>query len=127
MTARKSRCYSRAAWHGAVAAALEVDGGTGEVRIFDMAVAADAGKAIHYRSACRQIEGGAIVGVGMGLFERLEYGDDALRIGRTLQCRFPLFSDVPSPEQSHTLPFTPEKILEAVAAAPTGAKDGRDA
>ena len=148
---------------GAVAAAVEVDKETGEVRILDMAVVADAGKAIHYPSARGQVEGGAIMGVGMGLFENLEYSDDALLSGRTFQYRLPLFSDLPSPERFHaalienedgpgpfgskgiaqttigcgapaignaihdalgvyvdSLPYTPEKILRALAALPPG-------
>ena len=149
---------------GAVAVAVEVDKETGEVRILDMAVVADAGKAIHYPSARGQIEGGAIMGVGMGLFEILEYGDDALLSGRTFQYRLPLFSDLPSPERFHaalienedgpgpfgskgiaqttigcgapaignaiqdalgveldSLPYTPEKILRALAVLPSDA------
>ncbi len=80
---------------GAAAAEVEVDRETGEVRLLQYSLVADAGRALHYVSACRNIEGGAIIGLGISLFEDLVYQDGQLQNADPFQYRLPLMSDVP--------------------------------
>jgi CO/xanthine dehydrogenase Mo-binding subunit len=81
---------------GAAAAEVEVDLDTGEVRVARYAAVADAGKAIHYLSAQRQVEGGIVMGLGNALFEELRYEEGQLQNADAFQYRLPLLRDVPS-------------------------------
>ncbi len=80
---------------GAVSVEVEVDLETGEVRVLQLSAVADAGKALHYRSSQGQVEGGAIMGLGLGLFEELQYRDGELRNAHPLQYRLALLGDMP--------------------------------
>jgi CO/xanthine dehydrogenase Mo-binding subunit len=80
---------------GAAAAEVEVDRDTGEVRVLQYAMASDAGKTIHHVSAQRQIEGGAIMGLGNALFEEVRYEEGQLLNADPFQYRLPLLRDVP--------------------------------
>ncbi|HEY7061503.1 MAG TPA: xanthine dehydrogenase family protein molybdopterin-binding subunit [Chloroflexota bacterium] len=80
---------------GAAAAEVEVDTDTGEVRVLQYAAASDAGKTIHHTSAQRQIEGGAIMGLGNALFEEVRYEEGQLMNADPFQYRLPLLRDVP--------------------------------
>ena len=80
---------------GAAAAEVEVDTDTGEVRVLQYAAASDAGKTIHHMSAQRQIEGGAIMGLGNALFEEVRYEEGQLMNADPFQYRLPLLRDVP--------------------------------
>ncbi len=80
---------------GVAAAEVEVDTDTGEVRVLQYAAVADAGKTIHRTSAQRQIEGGAIMGLGNALFEELRYEEGQLQNADAFQYRLPLLRDVP--------------------------------
>jgi len=80
---------------GAAAAEVEVDLETGEVRVIQFAAVADAGKAVHYQSAKRQIEGGAVMGFGIALFEEMLYQDGQLLNADAFQYRLPLMRDMP--------------------------------
>jgi CO/xanthine dehydrogenase Mo-binding subunit len=81
---------------GVAAVEVEVDTQTGEVRILQYAAVADAGKTIHRTSAQRQIEGGAIMGIGNALFEELRYEEGQLLNADAFQYRLPLLRDVPA-------------------------------
>jgi CO/xanthine dehydrogenase Mo-binding subunit len=80
---------------GIGAAEVEVDRETGEVRLLQYCAVADAGKLIHYHSAKGQIEGGAVMSVGMGLYEELIYQEGQLQNADPFQYRLPLMSDIP--------------------------------
>ncbi len=82
---------------GAAAAEVEVDRETGEVRIVRYSAVADAGTAIHYPSARGQVEGGAVLGLGLALFEEMLYQDGQLQNGDPFQYRLPLMRDLPRP------------------------------
>lgn len=77
------------------AAEVEVDCETGEFRVLQFSVVADAGKAIHYPSAKGQVEGGAVMGLGHALFEEVVYQDGQLLNGHLSQYRLPVMADIP--------------------------------
>lgn len=80
---------------GAAAVEVEVDRETGEIRVLQYSLVADAGKALHHISAARNIEGGAIMGLGISLFEELLYQDGQLQNADAFQYRLPLLGDIP--------------------------------
>lgn len=80
---------------GAAAAEVEVDTDTGEVRVLQYAILADAGTVIHYDAARGQLEGGAVMGFGLALFEELRYEDGQLQNADAFQYRLPLMRDIP--------------------------------
>ncbi|MBI2348520.1 MAG: xanthine dehydrogenase family protein molybdopterin-binding subunit [Deltaproteobacteria bacterium] len=77
------------------AAEVEIDCETGEIRVLQFSVVADAGKAIHYPSAKGQVEGGAVMGFGHALFEEVVYQDGQLLNGHPSQYRLPVMADIP--------------------------------
>ncbi|HEX6510922.1 MAG TPA: molybdopterin cofactor-binding domain-containing protein, partial [Chloroflexota bacterium] len=81
---------------GAAAAEVEVDRQTGEVRLVRYCAVGDAGKAIHYASARGQLEGGAVLGLGLALFEEMLYQEGQLVNGDPFQYRLPLMRDLPA-------------------------------
>jgi CO/xanthine dehydrogenase Mo-binding subunit len=80
---------------GAAAAEVEIDPDTGEVRVLRYCAVADVGKAIHRTSAIRQVEGGAIMGLGLALYEELKYTDEGLANGNGWYYRIPTIVDLP--------------------------------
>jgi CO/xanthine dehydrogenase Mo-binding subunit len=80
---------------GAAAVEVEVDRETGEVRLVRYAAVADAGKALHYPSAKAQVEGGAVLGVGLTMLEEMVYQDGQLQNGDPFQYRLPQMRDQP--------------------------------
>ncbi len=80
---------------GAAAAEVEVDLDTGETRLLQLAVVADVGKALHYGAARTQAEGGAVMGIGLSLFEDLVYEEEQLLNADPFQYRLPLMRDIP--------------------------------
>jgi CO/xanthine dehydrogenase Mo-binding subunit len=72
-----------------------VDRDTGEVKLLQFCAVADAGKALHRLSALRQAEGGAVLGLGVTLFEELIYTDGQLQNADPFQYRMPLMGDFP--------------------------------
>jgi CO/xanthine dehydrogenase Mo-binding subunit len=84
------------AWTPGVAAAeVEVDRETGEISVLQYAILADAGKILHYNAARGQLEGGAIMGFGLALFEELRYEEGQVQNADAFQYRLPLMRDVP--------------------------------
>lgn len=81
---------------GAAAVEIEVDMDTGEVRLLRLCGVGDAGKAIHHMSARRQIEGGAVLGIGLSLFEDTIYADGHLQNGHVRSYRLPTIGDMPA-------------------------------
>jgi len=74
---------------------VEVDRETGEIRLLQFAIAVDAGKVLHYRSAAGQLESGVIMGIGATLSEELHYGEGQLLNADAFQYRLPLMKDLP--------------------------------
>jgi CO/xanthine dehydrogenase Mo-binding subunit len=80
---------------GAAAVELEVDRDTGEVRLLRYAAEADVGKVLHQASARGQVEGGAVLGIGLALYEEMLYQEDELQNGDAFQYRLPAMRDLP--------------------------------
>ncbi len=80
---------------GAMAVEVEVDTRTGEIRIPRMCAVADAGRALHRTSSIRQVEGGAIMGIGLALYEELHYTEAGLANGDGWSYRVATAADVP--------------------------------
>ena len=79
----------------AAAVEIEVDRETGEVRLLQFAIAVDAGKVLHHRSAAGQLESGVIMGIGATLTEELHYEEGQLLNADAFQYRLPLMKDTP--------------------------------
>lgn len=77
------------------AAEVEVDCETGEFRVLQFSVIADAGKTLHYLSAKAQVDGGAVMGFGHALFEEVIYQDGQLQNGDPFQYKLPVMRDIP--------------------------------
>jgi CO/xanthine dehydrogenase Mo-binding subunit len=77
------------------AAEVEVDCETGEFRVLQFAVIADAGKTLHHLSAKAQVDGGAVMGFGHSLFEEVVYQDGQMQNGDPFQYRLPVMGDIP--------------------------------
>jgi CO/xanthine dehydrogenase Mo-binding subunit len=77
------------------AAEVEVDCETGEFRVLQFAVIADAGKTLHHLSAKAQVDGGAVMGFGHSMFEEVVYQDGQLQNGDPFQYRLPVMGDIP--------------------------------
>lgn len=100
--------------YAATAAEVEVDPETGQVAVMRLVSAADAGKAINPLACVQQIDGAAIMGLGMALMEEVVFDG-----GRTLN---PTFLDYKLPT-SLDLPPTDALIVESGhAEGPYGAK-----
>ncbi|MPZ12986.1 MAG: molybdopterin-dependent oxidoreductase [Chloroflexi bacterium] len=80
---------------GVAAAEVDVDRDTGEISVLRYAILAEAGKILHYNSARGQLEGGAVMGFGLALFEELRYEDGQVQNADAFQYRLPLMRDVP--------------------------------
>lgn len=100
--------------YAAEAVEVAVDPETGQVQLTRLVSAADAGKAINPLNCVQQIEGSAVLGVGMALMEELAFDG-----GRTLN---PTFLDYKLPTLVD-LPETEAVIVESGhAEGPYGAK-----
>jgi CO/xanthine dehydrogenase Mo-binding subunit len=81
---------------------LDVDEGTGQVRIKRLVSVADVGKAIHPEGCVGQEEGAAMMGIGHTLFEQMVYDANGQLLNPNLvDYRVPSFNDVP--EEFHTV------------------------
>jgi CO/xanthine dehydrogenase Mo-binding subunit len=100
---------------GAAAVEVEVDVETGAVRLLRLCGVADAGKAIHHLSARRQVEGGAVLGIGVSLFEDVIYADGRMQNGHVRNYRLPTIADMPAD-------FTSLLVEKGDGPGPFGAK-----
>ena len=84
------------AWeYGWGAAEVEVDEQTGLIKVLQLVVSGDAGRAIN-PAVCRgQDEGSAVMGLGGALFETMLYDGATLANGNALTYRVPLATDLP--------------------------------
>jgi CO/xanthine dehydrogenase Mo-binding subunit len=80
-------------WAGAE---VEVDPGTGQVKVLKLVVSSDTGRSIHPLICKGQEDGAAVMGYGQALFERMSYNSegDLLNID-PLVYRVPLAEDLP--------------------------------
>jgi carbon-monoxide dehydrogenase large subunit len=81
---------------GALAALVEVDTGTGEVEVIDVAICEDVGKLINPKLAEGQIQGGIVHALGEVLLEEMDYDENGgLRNGTLVDYHLPTSADVP--------------------------------
>ncbi|MBK8021175.1 MAG: xanthine dehydrogenase family protein molybdopterin-binding subunit [Chloroflexi bacterium] len=80
------------------AAEVEVDPGTGEVRVTRYVAAHDIGFAISPVYAAGQIHGGVVQGIGMALMEQIQYRDGVVLNPSWTDYKLPTMSDVPDIE-----------------------------
>lgn len=80
---------------GTHACDVEVDRETGEVRILQYAACHDVGQAINRQSVEGQIEGGAVMGIGYALSERIVYAEGINLTGLFAQYLIPSGLEVP--------------------------------
>ena len=100
--------------YGAQAVELEVDKETGVVKILKMVSAHDAGCTINPLTLDGQIVGGAVMGMGYALYERIQFED-----GRVTN---PSFMDYKIPS-SHEIPeIVPIRVEVPLPEGPFGAK-----
>ena len=84
------------ATNGVQAALVEVDVGTGLVRVLDYWVADDCGRVINPMLVDEQIRGGVVQGIGAALFEHCRYSDDGQLINGSLaDYNLPLATEMP--------------------------------
>jgi CO/xanthine dehydrogenase Mo-binding subunit len=62
---------------------VEVDVGTGQIRLLDYAIAYDVGRAVNPRLVQGQLVGGLAQGVGGAMLEEFVYGDDGQMLSGT--------------------------------------------
>jgi CO/xanthine dehydrogenase Mo-binding subunit len=80
---------------GWAAAEVEVDGGTGAIRVCKLVVAADAGRAIDLAKCNGQVFGAAVQGLGQALFECLRFEGAEPVNASPRRYRVPLARDIP--------------------------------
>ncbi len=99
---------------GAARAVVEVDAELGLVRVVQLAVAQDVGRAINPQSVEGQIEGGSAQGLGLALMEEIELADGRMRNASFTDYLMPTTLDMP--------PVVSELIEEPEPGVPYGAK-----
>jgi CO/xanthine dehydrogenase Mo-binding subunit len=93
----------------AQAAEVEVDPDTGEVTLTGFAIAQDAGFAINPASVEGQMQGGSSQGLGLALWEEMQYDDQGrLLNGNLLDYRLPTARDLP-PIETHIVEVASEE------------------
>lgn len=80
---------------GAAACEVEVDSGTGQVKVLRYVSSSDVGRAINPQTCEGQEEGAVMMGFGHSLSEKLIYADGQLLNGNLVDYRIPTFDDVP--------------------------------
>lgn len=100
--------------YAAVGIELDVDADTGQVTVTRMASAADAGKAINPLACVQQIDGAAIMGLGMAMMEEVAFDG-----GRTLN---PTFLDYKLPTTLDAPPTDAIIVESGHDEGPYGAK-----
>jgi 4-hydroxybenzoyl-CoA reductase subunit alpha len=82
--------------YAALVVEVEVDEDTGEVRVIDVWVAHDCGRAINPLSVEGQVQGSVWMGMGQALGEETEYGGGGLPLrANFLDYRFPTIAESP--------------------------------
>lgn len=74
---------------------IELDKETGQVEIIDYAAAVDCGTPINRNLARVQTEGGIVQGIGIALFENIQYSDDGMMMNNSfMQYKIPTRIDM---------------------------------
>jgi 4-hydroxybenzoyl-CoA reductase subunit alpha len=76
-------------------AEVEVDPGTGEVKIIELVVADDCGTPINRKSVEGQIMSQAVMGIGDALFEEIQFKNGVVMNPNLLEYRVPTANDIP--------------------------------
>lgn len=84
--------------YAATAAEVEVDPDTGQVRLTRLVSAGDAGKAINPLACVQQIEGSAVLGIGMALMEEVAFDGGRTLNPTFLDYKLPTLADMPQTE-----------------------------
>lgn len=107
---------------------IELDKETGHVEILDYAAVVDCGTVVNPNLATIQVEGGLGQGIGMTLFENIQYSDNGvLRNNSLMQYKIPTRRDVGTlrvefkPSYEPTGPFGVKSIGEIVINTPAPA------
>jgi CO/xanthine dehydrogenase Mo-binding subunit len=99
---------------GAARAVVEVDQDLGLVRVVQLAVAQDVGKAINPQSVAGQIEGGSAQGLGLAVMEEVALVDGQVKNASFTDYLIPTILDMP--------PVISEMVEEPEPGLPYGAK-----
>jgi CO/xanthine dehydrogenase Mo-binding subunit len=99
---------------GAARAVVEVDTELGLVRVVQLVVAQDVGRALNPQSVEGQIEGGSAQGVGLALMEEIELKDGQIKNASFTDYLLPTTLDMP--------PVVSEMVEEPEPGVPYGAK-----
>jgi carbon-monoxide dehydrogenase large subunit len=111
--------------NGAHAAVVEVDPGTGEVRVLRYAVVHDCGRPINPAIVDGQVRGGVAQGIGGALFEELVYDEEGQLLSGTLaDYLVPTAADVPPIALAHAETPSPLNPLGVKGVGEGGAIPG---
>ena len=99
---------------GAARAVVEVDTELGLVRVVQLAVSQDVGRALNPQSVRGQIEGGSAQGLGLALMEEIELKDGIIRNASFTDYLLPTILDMP--------PVVSDLVEEPEPGLPYGAK-----
>lgn len=109
-------------------AEVDVDKATGEITLVDYAACVDCGTIVNTNLARVQAEGGIVQGIGMALYEDVQFGPDGhMRTQNFMNYRIPSRLDVPdvrvdfAPSFEPTGPFGAKSIGEIVINTPSPA------
>jgi CO/xanthine dehydrogenase Mo-binding subunit len=106
---------------GCHAAIIEIDRGTGAVRILKYVVVHDCGKIINPLILEGQIQGGVAQGIGGAFYERLVYDDDGQLLTQTfMDYLLPTIAEVPKVEIGHVETPSPLNPLGVKGAGEAG-------
>jgi CO/xanthine dehydrogenase Mo-binding subunit len=132
----RSRKVTEHWFAGAVAVEILVDTKTGRVKVENLAVAGDVGRAINPTLVEQQLTGAAIMGIGHALFDELVFDQGQVVNGTLLDYQLPSVRDVPAKLTAHVIesahrtgPFGAKGVGETgiLAIAPAIANAVRDA
>lgn len=84
--------------YGCQVAEVEVDTGTGELSVINMAAAHDVGRAINTENVKGQIYGGVMMGLGYGIMEELEVNKGVIQGTNFHDYMIPTIKDMPDIE-----------------------------
>ena len=106
---------------GTHVAVVEVDTETGEVDLIRHVAVTDCGRVLDEVQASGQVQGGAVQGIAVALFEEMRYDPDANPLTTTLaDYLIPAASDVPEVETHFLETPTPRNPLGAKGVAESG-------
>ena len=107
--------------NGAHASHVEVDVETGMVRLLDHWVVEDCGRVINPMLADEQVRGGAVQGIGGGLYEHCIYDANAqLQNGTMVDYLTPMALEMPDIDVAHVETLTAESELGAKGVGESG-------